>query len=138
MFQMNDQSGFNLSFSADIGTAIQSTRSLHATVSGFKDRSRCIRRLQAELEAVTNVLESLKKVDNFATSILASLYCLCHRCSEICCKFERSMIVFSQKPITGFRDWTKMQFMGGDINEFIDTIGGYQSTISVSLGILTM
>ncbi|KAJ5751483.1 uncharacterized protein N7511_008448 [Penicillium nucicola] len=133
-----DQSGMNLSFPVVIGIAIQSTRSLHKTVSGFKDRSRCIQRLQAELEAVTNVLESLKKVDNFATSILASLHCLCHRCGEICCKIERLMIVFSQTPITGFRDWTKMQFVGGDINEFIGTIGGYRSTISVSLGILTM
>jgi hypothetical protein len=47
-------------------------------------------------------------------------------------------MVFSEKSKTGFRDWTKMEFMRGDINEFIGTVGGYKSTISVGLGIVTM
>ncbi|EDN05564.1 predicted protein [Histoplasma mississippiense (nom. inval.)] len=38
----------------------------------------------------------------------------------------------------GFRDWTKMEFMRGDINEFIDTIVGYELTILVGLGTVTM
>ena len=36
------------------------------------------------------------------------------------------------------RDWAKLEFMRGDINEFIDTISGYKSTIAVGLGIITL
>lgn len=36
------------------------------------------------------------------------------------------------------RDWAKLEFMRGDINEFIDTISGYKSTIAAGLGIVTL
>ncbi|CVL00283.1 uncharacterized protein FMAN_09787 [Fusarium mangiferae] len=38
----------------------------------------------------------------------------------------------------GFRDWAKMEFMTGDINEFMDRLAGYKATISVGLGIIVM
>lgn len=60
------------------------------------------------------------------------------RCSLVCREFEQSMEVFTGKSKTGFRDWTKMEFMRGDMNEFIDNIAGYKSTISVGLGTITM
>ncbi|EER40864.1 conserved hypothetical protein [Histoplasma capsulatum H143] len=71
-------------------------------------------------------------------SILALLQGPIDRCSQVCREFEQSMKIFSGKSKTGFRDWTKMEFMRGDINEFIDTIAGYKSTISVGLGTITM
>lgn len=46
-------------------------------------------------------------------------------------QFEESIAAFSVRSKTSFRDWTKMEFMGGDINEFIDVIAGYKSTIAV-------
>ncbi|KAG7137729.1 hypothetical protein HYQ46_008460 [Verticillium longisporum] len=45
---------------------------------------------------------------------------------------------FNGKSNIGFRDWTKMEFMKGDINEFMDTLSGYKSTISVGPGTLTL
>ncbi|GKZ67834.1 hypothetical protein AnigIFM50267_002386 [Aspergillus niger] len=45
---------------------------------------------------------------------------------------------FWRKSKTGIRDWTKIKFMRGDIHEFIDTISGYKSTISVGLGTLNI
>ncbi|KAL1598066.1 hypothetical protein SLS59_007076 [Nothophoma quercina] len=45
---------------------------------------------------------------------------------------------FNQKTKAGFRDWAKLEFMRGDINEFIDTISGYKSTIAVGLGTITI
>jgi len=60
------------------------------------------------------------------------------RCSLVCREFEQSMEVFTGKSKTGFRDWTKMEFMRGDINEFIDTIAGYKATISVGIGTITL
>ncbi|PGG96336.1 hypothetical protein GX51_07866 [Blastomyces parvus] len=71
-------------------------------------------------------------------SILALLQGPIGRCSQVCREFEQSMKIFSGKSKMGFRDWTKMEFMKGDINEFIDTIAGYKSTISVGLGTITM
>ena len=48
------------------------------------------------------------------------------------------MVAFSGKSQTGVRDWAKLEFMRGDINEFIDTVAGYKSTISVGLGTITL
>ena len=45
---------------------------------------------------------------------------------------------FRGKSKTSLLDWAKLEFMRGDINEFIDTIAGYKATISVGLGVVTM
>ncbi|CAI6049354.1 unnamed protein product [Clonostachys chloroleuca] len=50
---------------------------------------------------------------------------LVSRCSQLCRDFEASMNTFSGKSKAGFRDWAKMEFMRGDIHEFIDALGGY-------------
>ncbi|KAG5296844.1 hypothetical protein I7I48_05788 [Histoplasma ohiense] len=71
-------------------------------------------------------------------SMLAPLQGTIDRCSQVCREFGQLMKVFSHNSKMAFRDWAKMEFMRGDINEFIDTISGYKSTISVSLGTLTI
>ncbi|RAQ54250.1 hypothetical protein AFGD_005525 [Aspergillus flavus] len=123
---------------AVITAAIQSTKSLVDTVKRFKDRDKTLRRLQAELEDLANILDALAHVTATEKSMLALLGDPIKRCSQICCEFEQSMNVFSEKSKMGFRDWAKMEFKRGDINDFIDTIAGYKSTISVGLGTITM
>ena len=123
---------------AVITAAIQSTKSLHETVKRFRERNKTLRRLQDELADLTNILNTLTQVTSVETSMLALLQGPIDRCSQVCREFEQSMEVFSGKSKTGFRDWTRMEFMKGDINEFIDTIAGYKSTISVGLGTITM
>lgn len=118
--------------------AVQSTKSLCETVKRFKERNRTLGRLQDELEDLANILDSLIQVTDAKTSMLAFLHDPIRRCSQICGTFEQTMEVFNQNAVTGLRDWTKMQFMGSGVHEFIDTIGGYKSTISVGLGITTM
>lgn len=113
-------------------------RYLGGKLTRFKDRNKTLRRLQDELEDLTKILDSLAQVINNEMSILALLQGPIDRCSQVCREFEQSMKIFSGKSKTGFRDWTKMEFMRGDINEFIDTIAGYKSTISVGLGTITM
>jgi hypothetical protein len=127
-----------LSNTALVIAAIQSSKSLYETIERFKDRSKILRRLQNELHDLTKTLDSLIQVNNAETSVLALLRGTIDRCSQVCREFEQSIKVFSEKPKTGFRDWTKMEFMRGDINEFIDTLSGYKSTISIGLGTLTM
>lgn len=123
---------------AVVTAAVQSTRSLYETVKRFKERDKTLHRLQNELEDLANILDSLAQVTDSEMSMLELLQNPINRCSQVCREFEQSMRVFSGKSTTGFRDWAKMEFMRGSINEFIDTIAGYKSTISVGLGTITM
>lgn len=123
---------------AVVTAAVQSTKSLYDTVKRFKERDKTLHRLQNELEDLANILESLAQVTDSEMSMLALLQNPIKRCSQVCRDFEQSMRGFSGKSMTGFRDWAKMEFMRGSINEFIDTIAGYKSTISVGLGTITM
>ena len=118
--------------------ALQSTKSLYETIKRFKDRNKTLRRLQDELGDLANILNSLTQVTNDEASMLTLLQGPIERCSQVCREFEQSMKVFSGKSKTGFRDWTKMEFMRGGIDEFIDIIAGYKSTISIGLGTITM
>lgn len=118
--------------------ALQATKSLYETVKRFRDRDKTLRRLQNELGDLTNILDSLTQVTHTEQSVLTLLQGPIERCSQVCREFEQSMESFSKKSKTGFRDWTKMEFMRGDMNEFIDTIAGYKATISVGLGTITM
>ena len=52
-----------------VTAALQSTKSLYETVKSFKDRHKTLRRLQAELEDLTNILNSLIQVINAETSM---------------------------------------------------------------------
>ena len=135
---MADPLSITASLLAVIAAAMQSTKSLYETVKRFKDRNKTLRRLQDELKDLTNILDSLAQVTNAEQSMLTLLQGPIERCSQVCREFEQSMEGFGGKSKTGFRDWTKMEFMRGDMNEFIDTIAGYKSTISVGLGTITM
>ena len=135
---MADPLSITASVLAVVTAAIKSTKSLYETVKRFKGRDNTLRRLQHELEDLANILESLTQVINAETSVMKLLQGPIDRCTQVCGEFEQSMKVFSSKSKTGFRDWTKMEFMRGDINEFIDTIAGYKSTITVGLGTITM
>lgn len=123
---------------AVITAAVQSTKSLQGTVKRFRNRDKTLRLLQNELDDLTNILESLQQVTNNERSILALLQGHIDWCNQICSEIEQSIKVFSGKSKTGLLDWAKMELMRGDISEFIDTIAGYKSTISVGLGTITM
>lgn len=60
------------------------------------------------------------------------------RCRQLCHAFETVMKDFAGKPSTGFRDWAKLEFMKGDINEFMKTLSGYKLMISIGLGTITL
>ncbi|KIX04835.1 uncharacterized protein Z518_05706 [Rhinocladiella mackenziei CBS 650.93] len=134
---MPDPLSITASLLAITTAAVQSTKSLYETVKRFKDRDKTLRRLQDELKDLINILDSLSQVTNAEQPMLTLLQGPIERCSQVCREFEQSMEVFG-KSKTGFRDWTKMEFMRGDINEFIDTIAGYKSTISVGIGTITL
>lgn len=135
---MADPLSITASLLAISTAAIQTTKSLCETVKRYRDRNKTLRRLQDELDDLTKILESLTRVTAADESVLALLHGPIERCSQLCHEFESSMEVFGKNSKAGFRDWTRMEFMKGDINEFIETIAGYKSTFSVGLGTITM
>ncbi|KAF2851223.1 hypothetical protein T440DRAFT_467949, partial [Plenodomus tracheiphilus IPT5] len=135
---MADPLSITASILAIATAAAQSVKSLNDTVSRYKGRDRTLQRLQDELRDVSNILDSLKEAVQAEASISALLQGPVGRCSKVCQEFEQSMLSFKEKSKTGIRDWAKLEFMRGDINEFIDTISGYKATIAVGLGIITI
>lgn len=135
---MADPLSITASALAVIAAAVQSTKSLCDAVSRYRGRDKTLGRLQDELQDLMKILEALKQAVDAETSMLELLHGPIDRCSKICREFEQSMDSFRQKSKTGIRDWAKMEFMRGDINEFIDIISGYKSTISVGLGTINM
>ncbi|KAL6359172.1 hypothetical protein LRP88_06592 [Fusarium phalaenopsidis] len=84
-----------------------------------------------------NILDTLEKISRVEASMLALLKGPVERCRQLCQAFEVVMKDFAGKSSTGFRDWAKLEFMKGDINEFMRTLSGYKSTISIGLGTIT-
>ncbi len=123
---------------AVIIAAIRSTKSLSTTAKRYKDRDKTISRLQHELEDLTTVLNSLKEAADSDKSISTLLESPVNRCSQICREFEDAIKKFRGKTKTGLTDWTRLEFMRGNIYDFMDTLANYKSTIMVGLGIITM
>ncbi|KAK7592171.1 hypothetical protein V3481_006796 [Fusarium oxysporum f. sp. vasinfectum] len=123
---------------AIVPLAIQSIKSLRNTVTRYKGRDKTLARLYHVLEDLDNVLEVLERAVDSEASTRALLEGPVSRCNLLCREFETAMQAFGGTSKMGFRDWTKMEFMTGDINEFMDTLAGYKATISVGLGIITM
>lgn len=135
---MADPLSITASLVAIITAAATSIKALQGTVSRFKGRDKTLGRLQNELQDIATILDSLGQVIDEEASMAALLRGPIDRCRKVCDEFAQSMESFSHKSKAGFRDWTKLEFMKGDINDFIDTISGYKSTISVGLGTITM
>ena len=135
---MADPLSITASVLAVLTAAIQSTNSLCATVKRYKDRDKTLNRLQQELEDLIAVLGSLKDAANSDKTVSALLQRPVNRCGQVCREFEAAMEKFGGKKKTGLRDWTKMEFMRGDIHDFMDSLASYKSTIMVGLGTITM
>lgn len=119
--------------------AVQSILSLRETVKRYQGRDKTLKRLNNELQDLINILNQLKEVAiDHETSILKLLGGPVARCRELCGEFEEAMKSFSGKSKTGLTDWARLEFMRGDINTFIDTLGSYKSTITIGLGTITM
>ncbi|KAJ5292367.1 uncharacterized protein N7443_008320 [Penicillium atrosanguineum] len=135
---MADPLGMTASLITVITAAIDSTQSLYQTVKGFKERNRSLRRLQNELEDLVDILGSLAEVTSAETTMFELLQSPIYRCGQVCGEFKHSLEAFSQKSKTGIRDWAKMEYMRGDMNDFINVVAGYKSTISIGLCTISM
>lgn len=126
---------------------VQSTRSLKEAATRYKTRDAILRRLLdvvGDAETILTALEQLLQVANAQPTLDADVSMATllrgpiERCSKVCDDFQKAMKQFSEKSKTDFLDWAKMEFMRGDINQFMDTVVGYKATMSVGLGVLTL
>ncbi|KAL2802557.1 hypothetical protein BJX63DRAFT_437744 [Aspergillus granulosus] len=116
---------------AIITAAVQSTNLLKETIRHFREHIRALGKLQDELEDPQRFLDLLEHAVDADISVPEFL-------QGVIGEFEVSMKIFHEKSRTGFRDWTGMEFMNGYIDEFIETIVTYKSTISVHLDVLVI
>jgi len=119
--------------------SIQSIICLCDAIKRYQSRDNTLKRLLGELQDLINILNQLEEVATVQESSTFNLLgCPIGRCGELCGKFQEAMKSFSEKSKVGVRDWGKMEFMRGDINKFIETLGGYKSTITIGLGTVNM
>ncbi|GCB28293.1 hypothetical protein AAWM_11178 [Aspergillus awamori] len=117
--------------------AFEASKSLYTLVEGFKNTQRTVRELRYELESLTQVLGTLISAVKDNEAELASLKLPLLRCGKICSEFReiiRKCVAHSNGQRTSFRDWAKLQYMGGNINDLKTTLAGYKATISIALG----
>ncbi|PVH73874.1 hypothetical protein DL98DRAFT_468734 [Cadophora sp. DSE1049] len=131
-----------LSISASVLTVIAATittvKTLNETVGRYRGRDKTLARLQGGLHDLISILISLEEAAAVETPILALLKGPVSRCAQVSREFEAAMKTFDAKSKSSLKDWTKMEFMRGDINEFIDTLADYKSTITIGLGTINM
>jgi hypothetical protein len=123
---------------AIVPLAVQSIKSLKNTVARYKGRDKTLARLYDVLEDLDNIMGALERAVDSEETTRALLEGPVSRCNLLCREFETAMQKFDGKSKMGFLDWAKMEFMTGDINEFMDRLAGYKATISVGLGVITM
>jgi sensor histidine kinase regulating citrate/malate metabolism len=117
--------------------AFKSSVSLYQSVKSFQSNKREIRELTEELEALSNVMQSLQQLafnheDQFKTLCLPLL-----GCGQACRDFEgviANCTKHSSESKTSFRDWAKLQYLGSDIASFKNMLAGYKATISIAIG----
>lgn len=136
---MTDSSGLNTSVLAIATAAVVSIRSLCETIKSFQNRNNTLRRLYEKLQELdkildSTILDSLIQVIDGDELMLTLLESPIGRCKRICDELKQPMKKFHGKSKTELLDWTKMEFMGGNINDFIDAIDGYKSTVRIGLG----
>jgi DNA repair ATPase RecN len=136
--EMADPSSTTASVLAVATAAGQATKLLQETIQRYKERNRTFRTLQNELEDITNILDALAQVTNIDPLLWALLQGPINRYSQVCREFEQSVKDFSGNSKAGIQDWTKMEFMRGDMGEFVQTIAGYKSTIVVGLATINL
>lgn len=118
--------------------AVGTTKSLRDTISRIKGRHK-IRRLEEELAGLVNILETLQAAEYLEPWMPPLLRSSISRCSELCHDFEIVMEGFhGESPKTSFQTWVKKGLMTDDINQFIEALGVYKTTLSVALATINM
>lgn len=117
--------------------AFQSSITLYETIKSFQSHPKRVRDLLQELEALAEVLTSLTEICEVNTDLrLTPLELPLKQCGNACKDFEKELQKCSSRSSstrTSFRDWTKLRYMGDDIDGFRNLLAGYKATIGIAL-----
>ena len=116
--------------------AFQSTKVLHELIESYRNKTRAVRELRDELEALEAVLKSLQGILSDPDVDLSALELPLLRCGEACGGFAKTIekcTARSSTDKTSFRDWLLLTYRGRDIASFRNIIGAYKSTITIAL-----
>ena len=117
--------------------AFQSSIALYNMVQSYQSHPKRVRDLIEELEALSGVLGLLAETVSATTDVdLSALDLPLLRCGNSCKEFEQEIMKCSTRAggnRTSFRDWTKLRYMGEDIDGFRRLLAGYKLTINIAL-----
>jgi len=117
--------------------AFKSSISLFKTIQNFQNHPRRVRDLLDELQALSGVLRLLTATVSATADIdFSALELPLRRCDDACKEFEQEIIKCSSRSggtRTSFKDWSKLTYMGDDIDGFKLLLAGYKSTINIAL-----
>lgn len=113
-----------------------SSVTLYNTIQNFKVRTRRVRDLVEELEALKGVLSRLNDTIQAADVNLTTLGLPLLRCGNACKEFEQELLKSSSRSSgdwTHFRDWAKLRYAGDDMDGFRRVLATYKLTFSIAL-----
>ena len=117
--------------------AFDTSVSLYELVKSYQCHPKTVRELMKVLEALRGALNPLAETIKTATDVdLSALQFPLERCIEACTEFEKEIRKCSLRSggdRTSFRDWAKLQYMGGNIDGFRQLLDGYKTTIGIAL-----
>lgn len=117
-------------------SAFESSVALHQLVKSFRSHNSRVRELGLELGALCEVLGALSKHTQETKTDVSSLKIPLQQCTNVCTDFGRQLTkcaAHSKASGTSFRDWTKLRFMGDDIDGFRRLIASYKLTMTIAL-----
>ena len=116
--------------------ALQSSKTLYESFASFKNQPRSVRELKEELDALTDILNSLNITLNDPDIDLAILKSPLLRCGQACKEFAGIVArcaKSSEKDSPSFRGWVMLTYREKDIGGFRSLIAAYKSTIAIAL-----
>lgn len=129
------------SASVGLGTfAVQSAKALYDLIKSLHSYPNSVKHLQTELYGLVIALERVQNItcDDKVRAELDPIL----KASHIACLGLRDVINKCTSHSGGrqpnLHDWMRMKFLGGDINEFKETLAGYKSTITIIVTSMSM
>ncbi|KAK5103205.1 hypothetical protein LTS08_004010 [Lithohypha guttulata] len=119
-----------------IGIACKGIQSLIKCLKEIHNAPDVVLELIAQLEAILVVLQSLEKTIDGDDDALKTLKGPIEWCGTACIQLRTRLIGLgsNQSHASRLVDWTKLKFMGNDIEDFKKAMASYKSTICIAVG----
>lgn len=120
------------------GSALKASTALHELIRSFRSQDRDARALEAEINDLNVVLESLlEMIANNPNHDFTALELPLQRCGRVCEEYysvvQKCTQRSSDKSRPSVRDWIAQKYLQGDINNFKEMLAMYKATIKIAL-----